>query len=818
MTVPSTPRRAGPYTGNGSNTIFPFHFKVFAATDIKVLVFAGDASTTLQHGSQYTVTLNGNQDVTPGGFITTIDEPLWQQHKLVIVGNLPYDQTTDLPPGGNFSAAVHENSFDRMVMQIQQLAERSLRQPIMRESTNVNDFDIVFPAPQPDHLIGWNHLGNGFRNIDPLGVVTLAGFTTWNNQTFNGGGSIFNLSSAPGSIKSLTVIVDGLTLTPGIDYTVSGASITTTLPTPTGVNNVFVRWGEALPSADVDLENVDYILNKPGAVLRDALSKLGDVKSLLDFGADPTGISDSTAAIQAAINSCAEVIIPEGIFSFTSLTISKRNFKLRGEATRRCILRHTGSGAAIVCVDPSTTEPDGRGSYIDSGYFEFHGFTLLVNGTFGFRVGKTLSSFTTFSRLYIRHRRDTEAGDPNNNYFAGSVAIDCDNTPWNGSAHATYLSSVKECLIRGFETAVNLQDVVNGWTLDHAQTLSCKKQVVLSGANALSILRCYFESAVAGATGIQFLAGGGNGINVSDTTFELTNASGTQYAYSFVSGTWKNINVWGCKYLIQSDGNAVNSRRITGTAPETFIEWGRSFTSTAYGETPFVWKPSGGSAPLQFPSMTRLGGIGQGAGRLIFGRNADDTNNLEIAHDGTNGLNVITTSGIVRFNDASGNVRWEIDQPNVCLAPGDDNVRSLGRAARRVSQLFSANATINTSDENEKESIGDIPDSWLDAWSDVQWRRFKMKDSVAQKGDGSRWHTGLIAQRVRAAFEAEGIDALAIGLLCLDRWIDDDGIERERYGIRYEEALSLEAALMRRSTKRLELRIAQLEKQTKGRK
>ena len=68
----------------------------------------------------------------------------------------------------------------------------------------------------------------------------------------------------------------------------------------------------------------------------------------------------------------------------------------------------------------------------------------------------------------------------------------------------------------------------------------------------------------------------------------------------------------------------------------------------------------------------------------------------------------------------------------------------------------------------------------------------------------------MIAQEVKAAFESEGLDPFAYGILCYDEWdeeeevLGDDGAiiseKKEagsRYGIRYEEALILECAYLR---------------------
>jgi hypothetical protein len=153
---------------------------------------------------------------------------------------------------------------------------------------------------------------------------------------------------------------------------------------------------------------------------------------------------------------------------------------------------------------------------------------------------------------------------------------------------------------------------------------------------------------------------------------------------------------------------------------------------------------------------------------------------------------------------------WKVDagavSGGVCLYPHADNACRLGAAGNRPSVIYAVSGTINTSDEREKQDIGDIPNEWLDAWASVRFQAYRWKDSVATKGDGARWHVGVIAQRVRDAFAAAGLDPVSIGILCHDTWTNADGNEQDRYGIRYEEALALECALLRRRIERIEAR------------
>lgn len=146
------------------------------------------------------------------------------------------------------------------------------------------------------------------------------------------------------------------------------------------------------------------------------------------------------------------------------------------------------------------------------------------------------------------------------------------------------------------------------------------------------------------------------------------------------------------------------------------------------------------------------------------------------------------------------------------FVPEKDNATSLGRSGARWTQLYAGTTTISTSDEREKQNIEAIPDAVLDAWGEVEFYRFKYKDAVAEKGSAARWHTGMIAQRIESVFTAHGLDAHDYGLLCYDEWEAEDEIPAgNRYALRYEECLTMEAAYQRRRADRIEARLAMLE-------
>ena len=125
--------------------------------------------------------------------------------------------------------------------------------------------------------------------------------------------------------------------------------------------------------------------------------------------------------------------------------------------------------------------------------------------------------------------------------------------------------------------------------------------------------------------------------------------------------------------------------------------------------------------------------------------------------------------------------------------PSKNNALSSGTTTHRWKAVYAVNGTIQTSDENFKEEIGEIPEAVFKAWANVKFVQYKFKDAVKEKGEKARYHIGLIAQRIVAAFKAEGLDAFAYGLVCRDV-LKDGG---EILSLRYDECLALECAYER---------------------
>ncbi len=182
-----------------------------------------------------------------------------------------------------------------------------------------------------------------------------------------------------------------------------------------------------------------------------------------------------------------------------------------------------------------------------------------------------------------------------------------------------------------------------------------------------------------------------------------------------------------------------------------------------------------------------------------------------------------TYSGAVKFVQVSNSTGTAA--VNTDFVPNSNGSYILGRSANRWKEIWCSQNSINTSsDERVKQQVSAVPDEVLDAWEGVGWVQFKFNDAVAEKGADARLHNGLIAQRVGDAFRARGLDASRYGLFLYDAWeaqpaeVDEKGavIEPaqpagEAYGLRYTEALCMEAAYQRRRADRAEARITALE-------
>jgi len=142
-----------------------------------------------------------------------------------------------------------------------------------------------------------------------------------------------------------------------------------------------------------------------------------------------------------------------------------------------------------------------------------------------------------------------------------------------------------------------------------------------------------------------------------------------------------------------------------------------------------------------------------------------------------------------------------------------DNAMANGWSNRRWTVVYAVSGSINTSDENEKQDIEALSDAETRVATACKGliKKYRWREAVTKKGDDARIHVGVIAQELKAAFEAEGLDANRYGMFCSDTWWEKDetidgvvhtkdyatedaapdgATKVTRLGVRYEELLA----------------------------
>jgi hypothetical protein len=114
-----------------------------------------------------------------------------------------------------------------------------------------------------------------------------------------------------------------------------------------------------------------------------------------------------------------------------------------------------------------------------------------------------------------------------------------------------------------------------------------------------------------------------------------------------------------------------------------------------------------------------------------------------------------------------------------------DNSIDIGQVNARLDDIFATNATIQTSDRNDKQDIEELSDAEarVAVVAKGLMRKFRWKSAVAEKGDDARTHFGIIAQDLQDAFTAESLDASNYAMFCSDTWwekeISVDAVEAD---------------------------------------
>ena len=322
LTISSETRKAGPYTGNGVTTSFSFAFKVFTTAD--VLVVRTDLSlieTVLTLGSQYTVTLNSNQDSNPGGTVTP-STIIATGYLLTLSSQVGALQATDLTNQGGFYPSVLNTALDKLTILVQQLKEQVSR------SVKVDISSSITPATLTGYIVA---LYNNLTNISAVATNSsninsaVANATNINTVATNNtnvtavGVNITNVNSVAGNSTNINAVNANATNINAVNS--NSTNINTVATNISSVNTVATN----IASINTNTSNITAIQNASA----NATAAAGSATSASTYATNSSNSAIAAAASAASINtailvkqdsSTGAAAIPTGTTAQRSIT------------------------------------------------------------------------------------------------------------------------------------------------------------------------------------------------------------------------------------------------------------------------------------------------------------------------------------------------------------------------------------------------------------------------------------------------------------------------------------------------------------------
>jgi len=286
-------------------------------------------------------------------------------------------------------------------------------------------------------------------------------------------------------------------------------------------------------------------------------------------------------------------------------------------------------------------------------------------------------------------------------------------------------------------------------------------------------------------------------LNGTTLTFAAAPASGTNNIYvvhqAKAVGTINapiggNIDMNGVELILDEDGDT----SITADTDDQidFKTGGTDRASIDSSGNLLVGKTSSnlGTAGIELIGAAnhRINATRDGGHAVNINRLSSDGAVLKFHKDGTETGSISTTGG-VSINIDGGGERAGISFVSDALYPRRnsslvDNTLDLGHASYRFDDLFATNGTIQTSDQNEKNTIADS-DLGLDFINRLSPKSYKFNDKT-------RTHYGLIAQDIETVLsDISKTSENFAGFIKTDISEEQNG-SSYRYGLRYHEFIA----------------------------
>lgn len=163
MTITSENKR-NQYTITEAQVVFPYTFRILAQGNLLVIhTTAVGVETELELTTNYTVSGVGDAG---GGNVTTCgdDSPYPTDDTITIIRDVPLTQLTDYVEHDTFPAESHEDALDKLIMIVQEYAERLDRALFLLKSSVYSD--LTLPDPVANKLLAWKDDLSGIKNVE----------------------------------------------------------------------------------------------------------------------------------------------------------------------------------------------------------------------------------------------------------------------------------------------------------------------------------------------------------------------------------------------------------------------------------------------------------------------------------------------------------------------------------------------------------------------------------------------------------------------------------------------------------------------------
>lgn len=618
---------------------------------------------------------------------------------------------------------------------------------------------------------GWQFFDNNGVPLSGGLLYTYAAGTTTPIATYT--------SYTGGTPNSNPIVLDSAGRVPEQIWVDVNASVKYILKTAGGVEIWTKDHISAFSSATS--ADISFIAAGTGAVTRTAQAKMRDFVSVKDYGAVGDNVADDTAAVQAAINTGSDIYFPAGNYRVNNLTQST-NFQ-RFHAQGQVNLVKNANGVLLTST----------GIYV-----EFDGIQFVGTGYTGDNINSTGSN--------PRFINCSSYGTPGRALKATGSHVQIIGTCGSYSTtDATASGYDIEIGVSG--TATLYHQLIGVYTSQPTGGIL----LIDTGSHVISGGQ-FGKLNIKKGTGPAGVNGGmtSNARILGDVNVELSSSvfTGNQFStqtITFALGTSQHVLndsnlLLGTTIVNNGNSNSAIVKSIgTGSPSGIIFQYGQDSSNITIRYAQNELRPLGSNIILE---NNRAYQIEDSAGvqRNAISLSSGDHWTIG-ANTGANFMNIVAGSGGIYFGP-NGTSNFQAASSYFCPVP--DGTVALGNSSQRWSVVYATTGTINTSDASAKQQVRDLSDveRAVAVRCKSLLRAFKFNDAVEAKGGAARWHFGVIAQDVAAAFEAEGLNAHDYGLFCYDEWeasdavLDDDGniiapaIEAgNRYGIRYEELL-----------------------------